>query len=48
MDWEALEVADHEVAQAIPGELDRERSTIRLIASENYTSRSSWPPSPTP
>ncbi|HKX25898.1 MAG TPA: serine hydroxymethyltransferase, partial [Actinomycetota bacterium] len=37
-DWEALKAADPEVAEAIVGELDRERSTLRLIASENYTS----------
>jgi glycine hydroxymethyltransferase len=37
-DWEALRATDPEVAEALVGELDRERSTIRLIASENYTS----------
>ncbi|MGQ0669903.1 MAG: serine hydroxymethyltransferase [Actinomycetota bacterium] len=37
-DWEALKGADPEVAGAISGELQRERSTIRLIASENYAS----------
>jgi glycine hydroxymethyltransferase len=37
-DWEALRRTDPEVAEALVGELDRERSTIRLIASENYTS----------
>jgi glycine hydroxymethyltransferase len=37
-DWDALKSADPEVAEALVGELDRERSTIRLIASENYTS----------
>jgi glycine hydroxymethyltransferase len=37
-DWEALRRSDPEVAEALVGELDRERSTIRLIASENYTS----------
>jgi glycine hydroxymethyltransferase len=37
-DWEALKASDPEVAGALVGELDRERSTIRLIASENYTS----------
>ena len=37
-DWDALKVADPEVAEALVGELERERSTIRLIASENYTS----------
>jgi glycine hydroxymethyltransferase len=37
-DWEALRESDPEVADALVGELDRERSTIRLIASENYTS----------
>jgi glycine hydroxymethyltransferase len=36
--WEALKETDPEVAEAIAGELDRERHTIRLIASENYTS----------
>jgi glycine hydroxymethyltransferase len=37
-DWEALRETDPEVAEAIAGELHRERSTLRLIASENYTS----------
>jgi glycine hydroxymethyltransferase len=37
-DWEALERIDPEVAGALVGELERERSTIRLIASENFTS----------
>jgi glycine hydroxymethyltransferase len=37
-DWEALRDTDPEVAEALVGELDRERSTIRLIASENFTS----------
>jgi glycine hydroxymethyltransferase len=37
-DWEALKASDPEVAEAIAGELQRERSTLRLIASENYTS----------
>ncbi len=37
-DWEALKASDPEVAEALVSELGRERSTIRLIASENYTS----------
>src|SRR5919197_1963310 len=37
-DWEALKETDPEVAQAVADELGRERSTLRLIASENYTS----------
>jgi glycine hydroxymethyltransferase len=37
-DWEALKATDPEVAEALAGELERERSTIRLIASENFTS----------
>ena len=37
-DWDALKAADPEVAEALVGELERERGTIRLIASENYTS----------
>ncbi|MGH2723914.1 MAG: serine hydroxymethyltransferase [Actinomycetota bacterium] len=37
-DWEALRATDPEVAEAMVSELDRERTTIRLIASENYTS----------
>ncbi len=37
-DWEALRHTDPEVAQAIEGELERERTTLRLIASENYAS----------
>jgi glycine hydroxymethyltransferase len=37
-DWEALKASDPEVAEAMVGELRRERSTLRLVASENYTS----------
>ncbi|MGH2682169.1 MAG: serine hydroxymethyltransferase [Actinomycetota bacterium] len=37
-DWDALKETDPEISEAIAGELDRERTTIRLIASENYTS----------
>ena len=37
-DWEALKTSDPEVADALVAELERERSTIRLIASENFTS----------
>ena len=37
-DWEALKETDPEVAQAIANELERERTTLRLIASENYAS----------
>ncbi|GIU96301.1 MAG: serine hydroxymethyltransferase [Actinomycetota bacterium] len=37
-DWEALQRTDPEVAEAIAGELERERTTLRLIASENYAS----------
>ncbi|MDP9243131.1 MAG: serine hydroxymethyltransferase, partial [Actinomycetota bacterium] len=37
-DWGALKQTDPEVAGAIADELNRERSTLRLIASENYTS----------
>ena len=37
-DWEALKETDPEVATAIAAELNRERNTLRLIASENYTS----------
>jgi glycine hydroxymethyltransferase len=37
-DWEALKASDPEVAEAMVGELERERSTLRLVASENYTS----------
>src|SRR5438128_6335771 len=36
--WEQLLNTDPDVAEAIRGELNRERSTLRLIASENYTS----------
>jgi glycine hydroxymethyltransferase len=36
--WDALKVADPEVADAIANELERERTTLRLIASENYAS----------
>jgi glycine hydroxymethyltransferase len=37
-DWEALKRTDPEVADAIGAELERERTTLRLIASENYAS----------
>jgi len=37
-DWEALKATDPEVAEAIAGELNRERTNLRLIASENYAS----------
>jgi glycine hydroxymethyltransferase len=37
-DWEQLKAVDPEVAAAISNELDRERTTLRLIASENYAS----------
>ncbi len=37
-DWEALQRTDPEIAQAMADELGRERSMLRLIASENYTS----------
>jgi len=37
-DWEALKATDPEVAGAIAGELNRERTSLRLIASENYAS----------
>jgi glycine hydroxymethyltransferase len=36
--WDALKATDPEVAGAIASELQRERSTLRLIASENYAS----------
>src|SRR5436190_9475452 len=39
-DWEQLRASDREVAEAIAAELNRERSTLRLIASENYASPS--------
>jgi glycine hydroxymethyltransferase len=37
-DWEELKATDPEVAEAIARELRRERTTLRLIASENYAS----------
>src|SRR5437867_8176041 len=37
-DWEALKATDPEVAKAVEDELTRERTTLRLIASENYAS----------
>jgi glycine hydroxymethyltransferase len=37
-DWEALKATDPEVADAIADELERERTNLRLIASENYAS----------
>jgi glycine hydroxymethyltransferase len=36
--WDALKATDPEVAGALAGELGRERTTLRLIASENYAS----------
>jgi glycine hydroxymethyltransferase len=36
--WDALKATDPEVADAIANELERERTTLRLIASENYAS----------
>ena len=36
--WEALQATDPEIAEAIYHELNRERNTLRLIASENYAS----------
>jgi len=36
--WEALRATDPEVANAMAHELGRERTTLRLIASENYAS----------
>jgi glycine hydroxymethyltransferase len=36
--WDALKATDPEVATAIANELERERTTLRLIASENYAS----------
>jgi len=37
-DWDSLKATDPEVAGAIADEVGRERSTLRLIASENYAS----------
>ena len=37
-DWESLKATDPEIADAIAEELERERTTLRLIASENYAS----------
>jgi len=37
-DWDSLVAADQEIAGAIADEVRRERSTLRLIASENYSS----------
>jgi glycine hydroxymethyltransferase len=37
-DWSALAATDPEVADALAAEVERERTTLRLIASENYTS----------
>src|ERR671923_500983 len=37
-DWDALRSVDPEVVEALVAELDRERTTLRLIASENYAS----------
>src|SRR2546423_13343655 len=37
-DWESFKATDPEIADAIAGELERERTTLRLIASENYAS----------
>src|SRR3712207_9218589 len=38
-DWDALQRTDPEVAGAIASGRDRERTPLRLIASENYASR---------
>jgi glycine hydroxymethyltransferase len=37
-DWEVLKATDPEVASALASELERERTSLRLIASENYAS----------
>jgi glycine hydroxymethyltransferase len=37
-DWEALRRTDPQVAEALSNELERERTNLRLIASENYAS----------
>lgn len=37
-DWELLAREDPEIASALAAEVARERTTLRLIASENYTS----------
>ncbi len=37
-DWETLKATDPEVAEALANELERERTCLRLIASENYAS----------
>src|SRR5438093_13774239 len=37
-DWRALQGTAPEVAAAVAGELERERTTLRLIASESYAS----------
>jgi glycine hydroxymethyltransferase len=37
-DWDALQRTDPEIARAVVDELGRERSMLRLIASENYAS----------
>jgi len=37
-DWEALRRTDPEIAEAMTNEIGRERSMLRLIASENYAS----------
>jgi len=36
--WEALQATDPELADAMANEVERERTTVRLIASENYAS----------
>ncbi|MDI6873398.1 serine hydroxymethyltransferase [Candidatus Solincola sp.] len=38
-DWEEIARVDPEIAEAIRGELERERRKIELIASENFASR---------
>lgn len=37
-DWDSLRRTDLEVSDALASEVERERRTLRLIASENYTS----------
>ena len=38
MDFDCLSTADPEIAEAIGHELDRQRASIELIASENFVS----------
>ena len=39
MSWDELEATDPEIADVIRREVERQNTTVQLIASENFTSR---------